>query len=309
MEALRLGRKLAAEPEMLDLKNIVADERILTLYGSLEDYSTLLDRKSKTLEHSFWAWWKGKGISREYRALVEGTIGRMSLDDETNKHIARRVYDLIMWGNLEYAKKYTDRVLAVYALDREERGFPATKAVIRNLHKVMTIKDEIYTPQLLTDEEKLERDKIRYNVDEDNGDKISYQHINRPEFEILGKQWRFDLPEWLAHNWLMKLFKHQKWIRPILDRWGWHKTERGFRDWYNEEVTSFFLTTAPKNFELALRALRIINDPYRPDEFAVTGFREVVWPKMEKAKKEFEELKSPGPQLPMIPVVASRPEP
>ncbi len=309
MEALRLGRKLAAEPEMRDLKNIVADERILTLYGSSEDYETLLNRKAKTLEHSFWAWWKGKSIAKEYRALVGGTIGKMSLDEETNKHIARRVYDLVMWGNLEYARKYTDRVLAVYDADREERGFPATKAVVRNLHKVMAIKDEIYTPHLLTDEEKLERDKLRYNVDEDNGDKISYQHINRPEFEILGRQWRFDLPEWLAHNWLMRLFKHQRWIRPVLDRWGWHKTERGFRDWYSEDVVNFFLATAPGNFDLALRALRIINDPYRPDEFAVTGFREIVWPKMEKAKKQFEELQSPSVSLPMIPVVASRPEP
>ncbi len=309
MEAFRLGRKLAAEPELLELKNIVADERILGMNTSTQDYKSILDRKAGTLEHSFWMWWKGKHVAQEYRKMVEDAVAKMSLDDETNKNLARRVYDLIMWGNLDYARKYVDQVLKVYALDRPAKGYPATKSVIRNLHKVMAIKDEIYTPHLLTDEEKLERDKVRYNIDEDNGDRISYEHINRPEFEIFGKQWRFDLPRWLAHNWLMKLFKHQKWVRPVLERWGWHKTELGFRDWYSDDVIGFFLRTAPGDFDLALRALRIINDPYRPDEFAVTGFREVVWPKMEIARRQFEELKSPGAQLPMIPVVASKPEP
>ncbi len=308
LEALRLGRKLASEPELLNLKNMVSDERILSLYGSTEDYKTLLDRKAKTLEHSFWKWWTAKPIANEYRKMVQEAVSKMGLDDETNKHIARRAYDLIQWANLDYAKKYLNRVLAVYALDKPERGYPATKSVVRNLAKVMAIKDEIYTPQLLTDEEKLERDKVRYNIDEKNGDKITYEHINRPEFEIFGKQWRFNLPQWLAHNWLMRLFKHQKWVRPALERWGWHKIELGFRDWYNDEVIGYYLTTAPVNFDRALSTLRVINDPYRPDEFVVTGFREVVWPKMEKARRQFEEMKTPGAQLPVMPVVASRPE-
>jgi hypothetical protein len=157
---------------------------------------------------------------------------------------------------------------------------------------------------LLTDEEKLERDKIRYNVDEENGDHITYEHINRPEFEILGRQLRFDLPGWLAHNWLMRIFKHMKWTRGVLNRWGWHKREQGFRDWYKDQVIGFYLETASKNYDLALRALRVINDPYRPTEFAVTGFREVIYPKMDKAMREFEQLQHPESQLPMIPIVA-----
>src|SRR3989454_791041 len=147
MEALRLRRKIAAEPELLNLKNIVGDEKILSLYGSTEDYKTLLDRKAKTLEHSFWKWWTAKPIANEYRRIVEEAVAKMSLDDETNKHIARRVYDLIQWSDLDYARKYLDRVLAVYAVDKPERGYPATKSVSRNLSKVMAIKDEIYTPK------------------------------------------------------------------------------------------------------------------------------------------------------------------
>ncbi|OLB45557.1 MAG: hypothetical protein AUG17_07920 [Crenarchaeota archaeon 13_1_20CM_2_53_14] len=305
MEAFRLGRKLVVEPELLEFKNIVADEKILQLFGAKETYQQLLDRKSDTILHSFWMFWKGRTAAEAYRSIVQDAVSKMNLDEETNRNLARRVYDMVMWGGLDYARKYVDRVLEVFMVDRADKDYQATKTVIMNLAKVNAIKDEIYTPLLLTDEEKLERDKIRYNVDEENGDRIKYVHLNRPEFEILGKQVRFNLPQWLAHNWLMNIFKHARFTRSILTRWGWHKRELGFRDWYNDEVIGFFLKTANKSYELALRGLRVINDPYRPSEFAVTGFREVIYPKMEKARRDFEQLIGSTPPLPEIPVLAS----
>src|SRR5213594_3063972 len=305
MEAFRLGRKLVVEPELLEFKNIVADENILQLFGAKETYQQLLDRKSDTILHSFWMFWKGRTAAEAYRSIVQDAVSKMNLDEETNRNLARRVYDMVMWGGLDYARKYVDRVLEVFMVDRADKDYQATKTVIMNLAKVNAIKDEIYTPLLLTDEEKLERDKIRYNVDEENGDRIKYVHLNRPEFEILGRQVRFNLPQWLAHNWLMNIFKHARFTRSILTRWGWHKRELGFRDWYNDEVIGFFLKTANKSYELALRGLRVINDPYRPSEFAVTGFREVIYPKMEKARRDFEQLIGSTPPLPEIPVLAS----
>src|SRR6059036_172566 len=304
-EAFELGRKFAAEPQFLEFKNIVADNKILRLFGAKESYMELLARKSDTIARSYWMWWKGEHSAEEYRTMVEDTVAKMNLDEETNRNLARRVYDMVMWGGLDYAKRYVDRILEVFAIDRPEKNYAATKAAILNLAKVSLIKDEIYTPLLLTDDEKLERDKIRYNVDEENGDRINYEHLNRPEFEILGKQVRFNLPQWLAHNWLMNIFKHARFTRSILTRWGWHKRELGFRDWYNDEVIGFFLKTANKSYELALRGLRVINDPYRPSEFAVTGFREVIYPKMEKARRDFEQLIGSTPPLPEIPVLAS----
>ena len=304
-EAFELGRKFAAEPEYLEFKNIVADDKILRLFGAKESYLELLARKSDTIAHSYWMWWKGEHSAEEYRTMVEDAVAKMNLDEETNRNLARRVYDMVMWGGPNYANRYVDRILQVFAIDRPEKNYAATKAAILNLAKVSLIKDEIYTPLLLTDDEKLERDKIRYNIDEENGDRITYEHINRPEFEVFGRQLRFNLPQWLAHNWLMNIFKHAKFTRGILTRWGWHKKELGFRDWYNDEVIGFFLKTAPTNYELALRALRVINDPYRPNEFLVTGFREVIYPKMEKARKDFEQLIGSSPPLPEIPVLAS----
>ena len=299
---------MVVEPELLDFKNIVADERTLTLFGAKESYQSILDMKTKQLSHSYWMFWHGQKVADEYRRLVMSAVSTMSLDEDTNRGIARRIYDLIMWGDLPYAEKYVDKVLEVFRNDREDKGYAATKTAMLDLHKVMAIKDEIYTPHLLTDGEKLDRDKIRYNVDDENGDKITYEHINRPEFEVFGKQVRFDLPQWLAHNWLMRIFKHMKWTRTILDSWGWHKKERAFRDWYKDDVIGFYLKTASSNYDQALRALRVINDPYRPNEFAVTGFREVIYPKMEKARREFEELVEPGQQLPVMPMITASSE-
>src|SRR6266571_1738461 len=272
MEAFRLGRKLVVEPELLEFKNIVADERILQLFGAKETYQQLLERKSDAILHSYWMFWKGRGAAEAYGSILQDGVSKMNLDEETNRDLARRVYDMVMWGGLDYARKYVDRVLEVFRADRADKDYQATKAVILNLAKV---------------------------------DGIKYVHLNRPEFEILGKQVRFNLPQWLAHNWLMNIFKHAKFTRSILTRWGWHKRELGFRDWYSDEVIGFFLKTATKNYELALRGLRVINDPYRPSEFAVTGFREVIYPKMEKARREFEQLTGSTPPLPEIPVFAS----
>src|SRR5207253_1539322 len=83
---------------------------ILTLFGAKETSQSVLDMKAKQLSHSYWMFWRGKKVADEYRRLVESTVATMRLDEDTNRAIARRVYDLIMWGELPYAEKYVDKV-------------------------------------------------------------------------------------------------------------------------------------------------------------------------------------------------------
>src|SRR5712692_9129275 len=122
-EAFELGRKFAAEPECLEFKNIVSDDKILRLFGAKESYMELLARKSDTISHSYWMWWKGASSAEEYRTMVEDVVAKMNLDEETNRNLARRVYDMIMWGGLDYARKYVDRVSQVFAIDRPEKNY------------------------------------------------------------------------------------------------------------------------------------------------------------------------------------------
>ena len=62
---------------------------------------------------------------------------------------------------------------------------------MRNLAKVMLIKDEPYVAYLLTRFEKKQRDIVKYGVDVANGDRIVYRHHTSPEFNI--GRWRIRL--------------------------------------------------------------------------------------------------------------------
>ncbi|MCH7715371.1 MAG: M48 family metalloprotease [Gemmatimonadetes bacterium] len=153
----------------------------------------------------------------------------------------------------------------------------ATKAAIKYLHKVMIIKDEIYVAHLLTSEEKLARDKKRYNVDESNGDKIKYVHLNRPHITFMGFDFERDIS---PRQWQLNLMKRMKFLRRWLPKW--HTKEKAFRDWYIAEVIDTFAPTNAKSYENHVRALET------PEE--VRGYREVRYPKMAEARKEVEAL-------------------
>ncbi len=221
--------------------------------------------------------WRGKGIARDYSALVQSIADTMRLDDETNRSLAMRVYDLIQFENLKYARLYVEKIRHVYDNDSSDQNYRATKAAIKYLYKVMLIKDEIYVSHLLTSHEKLQRDKRRYGIDESNGDRIEYVHLNRPHFRIMGIDLEGDIN---TRNWQLSLMKRMKFLRRWLSRW--HANEKSFRDWYVTEVVDTFAPTDGESYEKHLDALKT------PEE--VRGYREVRYPKMAVAKEKVEGL-------------------
>ena len=221
--------------------------------------------------------WRGKSIAHDYSALVQSTVDSMQLDDETNRGLAMRVYDLIQFENLKYAHHYIEKIRRVYDNDSSDQNYQATKAAIKYLHKVMLIKDEIYVSHLLTSQEKLQRDKERYGIDESNGDKIKYVHLNRPHFRILGIDFEGEMS---TRNWQLSLMKRMKFLRRWLSQW--HANEKSFRDWYVSEVVDTFAPADTESYEKHVSALET------PEE--VRGYREVRYPKMEIAKEKVEKL-------------------
>ncbi|MBI2673000.1 2-oxoacid:acceptor oxidoreductase family protein [Candidatus Woesearchaeota archaeon] len=271
IKAFKIGRKLVTKPEEFNI-----EKKIETYEDALNDKSGILSQKDPWLANS-------------YRINVENIVGIMKLDDKTNKDLALRVYDLIQYEDFGYAAKYMGKVIGVFEKDSKEKNYEATKAVIWNLHKVMAIKDEIYVAHLLTSEEKLKKDKIKYNVDEANGDEIEYVHINRPHINIFGFDAQFDHN---TRNWELNLLKKMKFLRKkgtfgIFN----HVKEEEFRDWYSNEVIGFFLKDSKERYEDCTRALKI---PYElPGSKApgVTGYREVIYPKYEKAHEFFNNIR------------------
>ncbi len=140
----------------------------------------------------------------------------------------------------------------------------------------MVIKDEVYVAHLLTSEEKTRRDHHRYHVDEQRGDKIIYHHLNRPEFNVLGRDIRF---KFSPRKWQLNLLKHLRWLRRVMPQW--HRREREFRDWYIDVVENFHYEDRA-SYERYVKALRCVEE--------VRGYREVRYPKMDEARHRAEGL-------------------
>ena len=259
--AFDIGRRLAIDPDAF------------ATAPQWQTYKTLLREKCESLARKR----RGETLAHEYEILVQQTAEKLELDDETNRRFALYVYDLIQFEDLAYARLYVEKIKQIHSKDLSEMGYRATKAAIKYLHKVMLIKDEIYVAHLLTSDTKLRRDKELYNVDESNGDKIKYVHLNRPRFTIMGRNLQWDMN---TKNWQLRLMKRMRFLRRLLSQW--HKLEKVFRDWYIAEVIDAFAPHDRESYEDHVSALEV------PEE--VRGYRDVRYPKMENARKKVEVL-------------------
>ncbi len=322
LRAFKFGRKLVYDKNFLD--KLISNPDFLRIYHediwfSRKSLEEVLSEKMEYLKDRCLIKSRGMKIACMYEKIIKDFMRDKKLDEDILKHFAIRVYDLIRWDSIDYAKKYIELVSKVYYKDKEEKGFAATRAVIENLYKVMAIKDELWVSELLLSREKLERDKIRFNIDVERGDKIEYVHLTRPQIVInvgkrLGKIVRFlkkHLPN-LANkkieldieggvlkikfimntkNWHLRIIRRLKFLRKYLFR---HYREEEFRDWYIEKVIGYFLENFDQNYELAVEFLKMplsLNVPGHAK--GITGFREVIYHKMDLARRIFERLTSP----------------
>jgi indolepyruvate ferredoxin oxidoreductase len=262
--AFKLGRKIAHEAQTTSVPLAATDAA----------YHDVVAEKSARLQKTGA---KGERLAQRYWKLVTGAREKLTLDARHESLLAQRIYDLIRYEDIAYAESYVERLLRVYEKDSVTFGYAATHAALWNLHRVMAIKDEVYVAYLLSSEEKYERDRERYNVRPELGDRMIYRHLNRPEFALGNRTIRFRLK---TRPWMLKLMRNAKFLRRLLPVW--HARERAFRDWYFEIADQFAAPSDPDSYATWLKILRL------PEE--VTGYREVRYPKMEQAQKRAEEL-------------------
>ncbi|MGO9244825.1 MAG: 2-oxoacid:acceptor oxidoreductase family protein [Verrucomicrobiia bacterium] len=264
IKAFHLGRKLVFEPELAHKHEL------------RETYAEFIAERVDVLKRNHRA---GQRWAREFQVLIRRSENSIRLGEQTARDIVWRLYDLLEFGGTgAQAGQYLDLVEKIYAKDTGQFDFAATKAAIWNLHKAMVIKDEVYVAHLLTSEEKTRRDHHRYHVDEQRGDKIIYHHLNRPEFNVLGRDIRF---KFSPRKWQLNLLKHLRWLRRVMPQW--HRREREFRDWYIDVVGNFHYEDRA-SYERYVKALRCVED--------VRGYREVRYPKMDEARHRAEGLLS-----------------
>ncbi len=260
LKAFNIGRKLALEPRVLLHKpEPVTWEQLLT-------NKVRILRKTRTL--------LGNTVSGQFERIVQGAMREMpQLPEKLRYDLTLRIYDILQYEDHRLARRYVDWVKSIYRRDSEGRRFAATAAAIWNLAKVILIKDEPWVAHLLTRYEKKQRDIEKFNVDTSNGDRILYKHHTKPEFAVGPWRFRFNIT---TSDWMLKVVKTCKWWRKLP---GWHKREAAFRDWYIALLDRVDLSTDAA-YEQALKVLRA------PEP--VTGYREVRYPKMDRAREAAE---------------------
>ena len=227
-------------------------------------------------------------LARAYKHMTYTTLRACrELDRETMRDIAIRIYDLIHWGGLSYARRYVDRIRRTFLADDERHGFAATRAVVWNLAKLMLIKDEFFVAHLLTSYEKRRRDRQRYNVNPANGDKMRYRRTFHPRF--FGKQIDIVVPHWTLY-----VLRNMRFLRKFLPYW--RHEERAFLAWY-EQLVDGFVWTNETEYAANLEALQCVE--------SVTGYAEIRWPKMAAARSKAEQLLT-GFQRAKLPTTARR---
>ncbi|MEI8196601.1 MAG: 2-oxoacid:acceptor oxidoreductase family protein, partial [Phycisphaerae bacterium] len=202
--AFNIGRKIVLRP---DLFGVSLPTHVESIEQTLERKATIL-----TISSIF-----GKSNAQEYRQLCRTALATMAgLDDTLKRDFVIRVYDALQWGMLPYARQYVQRITEIYQRDLAARNYALTRAAVWNLAKVMMIKDEVYVAMLYTSPEKYRRDRRRFNVNPANGDKITYLHLNKPEFVIGGRKFRFAIK---GRDWQMQILRHCWWLRTLMPTW------------------------------------------------------------------------------------------
>ncbi|MBK8574948.1 MAG: 2-oxoacid:acceptor oxidoreductase family protein [Elusimicrobia bacterium] len=266
LRAFELGRHAAARPDRFS-------GYAPHLPGSLD----VLEDRAELLRRSHFL--RGVRWSKAYRKMMDEALRWMDLPEPARARLAQYVYDLFQWGGPDYARRYVTRLWGVYRKDQKDRGYQATLSALGNLHRVMAIKDEVYVAHLLTGEEKHRRDRARYNVNEERGDRLDYVHLNRPHFTVLGRNIEFD---WRSRQWQLQIMRHLGILRQLLP--GWHAGERAFRSWYEGLVDEFNIFADAETYRLYVDILSL------PDE--VRGYRDVRAPKMEAVRRRAQDLLS-----------------
>lgn len=261
IKAFDLGRKVVLSPSDFSEDKYPAH------------YQDLIEQKARYFQNSHP---KGERAAQGYRQLMEQVEKDLTLSPSDYRDLAVRVSDLVWFEDVGYAKKYVDQVKTIFARDSSDFNYEATRAVIWNLAKVMLIKDEVYVAHLLTSEEKLARDRERYDVDLSRGDKIHYSHINRPRFDIGKFKIEFDIR---TYNWQLNIMKRMKFLRKLLPEW--HRPEKEFRDWY-VGILGRFRFQNEVQYHIWLDILKA--------PASVTGYRHIRHPKQDAARKKVEGL-------------------
>lgn len=136
---------------------------------------------------------------------------------------------------------------------------------LRTLAKTYFIKDEVFVSHIMISPYKRYLDQEEYSG---LGKSFELRRINRPEFDIFGKRYSFDIS---PKDWMLKIMRHLRVLRPLLPKW--HSEERKIAKNTRKKIVEEIWKMPSDEIYTALKRLENIK-----------GYREVRY---EKAARVF----------------------
>ncbi|XAM00535.1 hypothetical protein OT109_03925 [Phycisphaeraceae bacterium D3-23] len=236
-EALDVGRKLAVDPGFAD--------RFLS--HEPDEPGDLLDAVAEDIAEQFGGR-SGPVVSREYVGLMSPLLERCAqLDRAVRARLVQVSYRCVVWGGkrggIAYARRLCETVDRLLDHDSAERGYELTRRGIEGAARAMIVPDEVYLAALLTSPTRYRRDRRRLNLALERGDKVSYRHVVRPEFDLFKRHIAFNLT--LGER-ALRLLARLRFIRRV--RTGWYREQRDLRDLYLQTLAGVTDTSAMSDY-------------------------------------------------------------
>lgn len=220
-EAVKVGRKLAIDPSYADRALEHDPPSVDVLFKTLAD--DLAERAGSR---------RGTSLASKFQSIVQPLLDQTQpLDDQTRRQIVNTAQRCVYWAGMkkgaDYCQRYIDTLSHVLDVDNAYHGYALTRAAVDGLDRAMLIPDEVYLAALLTAPARYRRDRRRFNISLEQGDKITYVHLLRPEFDLFKRRIGFTITLGERALKTVARFHLLRRIRP-----GWYRTQRSFRDLY-----------------------------------------------------------------------------
>ena len=136
--------------------------------------------------------------------LSETDAGRQARRD-----LVVALHRCLLWGGMEYARRYADLVTRLYRSDRGDTGRAMTRHAILPLAEAMLIRDPVYVATVATSPGHRRRARRWLNVKPSRGDRLQRRFLTRLDIAAFGRRLRLELrtSDWIA--WLAALLRHR----------------------------------------------------------------------------------------------------
>ncbi len=211
-EAVHFGRLVAVEPRVLDLGR---EER--------DDDARRLARRAILLH-------RRKGRDR-FAALLRTSLEAMPglMETHAGRRAARDFVTSVircdLWGGIDCARAYADRIVSLYRADTPESGRTLTRGAILPLASAMLIRDPFYVAAVVSSPEHRRRTRRWLDIRRARADVVERRYLTRVELFAFGRRVRAEVR---TSDWPARLTQR---IRPLVeDRFRGSRREREVRE-------------------------------------------------------------------------------